>query len=296
VRREIERALERPDVHVIPVLVDGARMPGEGELPGGLRALARRNACELTDARWEYDIGVLCQRLRRVLGESTLDQIPPAHPEPERDSAPPDATVPSGSVAVPVLATLAAAAVAGFAAAVLSKPLAGQGEPQWGRLAGYAIERGVIWAIIGAGAAAVAAATFGRSRVPLGAALYGAGAGWLGGAAGGAGYMAMKFFGGVTERDAHWLLLLPTLVLPGLLLAAVLARAADARAGECRLAAVAGAMVAALLSGDNRMLGVTLGAVLVVGAVVAVVAVVAVSPHRAPLSRRVAASRRATAT
>ena len=71
VRREIERALERRDIDVIPVLVDGARMPSERELPGSLRALARRNACELTDGRWDYDMQVLCRRLRQVLGEAT---------------------------------------------------------------------------------------------------------------------------------------------------------------------------------------------------------------------------------
>ena len=69
VRREIARALERPDVQVIPVLVDGAKMPAEHELPPDLVPLSRRHAVELTDARWEYDVESLTQRLRDLIGE-----------------------------------------------------------------------------------------------------------------------------------------------------------------------------------------------------------------------------------
>jgi hypothetical protein len=69
VRREIARALQRPDVDVIPVLVDGARMPTEHELPPDLAPLARRQACELSDLRWDYDVDNLARRLRVLLGE-----------------------------------------------------------------------------------------------------------------------------------------------------------------------------------------------------------------------------------
>lgn len=280
VRREIERALERPDVDVIPVLVDGAKMPAERELPGGLPALARRNACELTDSRWDYDVGVLCRRLRRVLGESTVEHERRLTPDPD----PPDGGGSQGSepavdVLAAALATLAVAAVAGVVAAAVTRPLSGRGEPEWGRLAGYAIERGVIWAVIGALVAAAVAVAFGRVRVPVGAVLVGAGAGLLGGAAGGAGYMALKLFAGIDAgRDAEWLLVFVSWALPGLFLAGSLARRAGARAGECRLAAVAGAAVTAMFAGDPMLL-IPLGAVLVVGAMVAVLAA---SPHRAP--------------
>ena len=40
---------------VIPVLLGGAKMPGGAALPLALQALARRNALELSDARWDYD-------------------------------------------------------------------------------------------------------------------------------------------------------------------------------------------------------------------------------------------------
>jgi hypothetical protein len=69
VRREIARALLRADVQVIPVLVDGARMPAVHELPPDLAPLSRRHACELTDSRWDYDVDTLTRRLRELLGE-----------------------------------------------------------------------------------------------------------------------------------------------------------------------------------------------------------------------------------
>ena len=44
VRLEVETALRRRDVRVIPLLVDGARMPHSEDLPEELRTLTRRNA------------------------------------------------------------------------------------------------------------------------------------------------------------------------------------------------------------------------------------------------------------
>lgn len=40
---------------VIPVLLGGATMPGAAALPEKLQRLARRNAFELSDSRWEHD-------------------------------------------------------------------------------------------------------------------------------------------------------------------------------------------------------------------------------------------------
>jgi predicted ATPase len=62
VRREIEAAL-RGDVRVIPVLVGGATMPAESELPRPIAALALRNAVELFDRRWREDVGALVEVL-----------------------------------------------------------------------------------------------------------------------------------------------------------------------------------------------------------------------------------------
>lgn len=54
-------------IPVIPVLVDGARMPTEAELPEDVRALVRRNALELTDTRWESDVGRLVTVLESLV-------------------------------------------------------------------------------------------------------------------------------------------------------------------------------------------------------------------------------------
>jgi hypothetical protein len=82
VRLEIATALRQSSVRVIPVLVEGARMPAAKELPEELHALCRRNAVELTDARWEYDVGRLTAALSKVLPASAG---PPAVPVPELD-------------------------------------------------------------------------------------------------------------------------------------------------------------------------------------------------------------------
>lgn len=61
-RLEIATALQR-NVRVIPTLVDNAQMPTTDELPEELKPPSRRQAYELTDARWADD----CRRLANVL-------------------------------------------------------------------------------------------------------------------------------------------------------------------------------------------------------------------------------------
>jgi hypothetical protein len=67
VRQEIGAALRR-DVQVIPVLVEGARMPSEADLPDELKPLARRQAHEIADSRWDYDVGRLADNIEATLG------------------------------------------------------------------------------------------------------------------------------------------------------------------------------------------------------------------------------------
>jgi hypothetical protein len=67
VRLEVETGLRRDDVKLIPALVGGARMPRREELPAELRPLARRNALELSEGRWAYDVGRLVETLDEVL-------------------------------------------------------------------------------------------------------------------------------------------------------------------------------------------------------------------------------------
>jgi hypothetical protein len=69
VRLEIATALLR-NVRVIPVLLDGAGMPTEEVLPEPLRALARRNAIEISNSRFNSDVERLVEAVRKVLGEA----------------------------------------------------------------------------------------------------------------------------------------------------------------------------------------------------------------------------------
>jgi hypothetical protein len=64
-RYEVETALRRDDVEVIPVLVEGARMPKSEDLPEELSELRERNAAELSDVRWRYDVGFLGETLEK---------------------------------------------------------------------------------------------------------------------------------------------------------------------------------------------------------------------------------------
>jgi hypothetical protein len=70
VRLEIAAALER-DILVVPVLVENAQMPKEIELPASLKKLSRRNALELTDKRWSYDVQKLIDGLQEVVTART---------------------------------------------------------------------------------------------------------------------------------------------------------------------------------------------------------------------------------
>jgi tetratricopeptide (TPR) repeat protein len=69
-RLEIAAAVER-DIRVIPVLVQGARMPTAEQLPERLRELATRNALEISEVRWEYDVGRLCDIIAKTLQKAS---------------------------------------------------------------------------------------------------------------------------------------------------------------------------------------------------------------------------------
>jgi hypothetical protein len=67
VRQEIEAALKR-DVPVIPVLVQGAPMPSDEELPSSIADLTMFNAAEITDSRWNYDLERLLNAIEQLAG------------------------------------------------------------------------------------------------------------------------------------------------------------------------------------------------------------------------------------
>jgi hypothetical protein len=82
VRLEIEAALVRK-VRVIPILVDGARMPRADELPDSLSKLVRRQALELSPSRFDFDTS----RLLRVL-DTTLAEVRTAQDDAASTPAP----------------------------------------------------------------------------------------------------------------------------------------------------------------------------------------------------------------
>jgi hypothetical protein len=69
VRMEVAAALKRSDL-VIPILVQGTSMPRTSDLPPDLASLARRNAWELSDARWSYDLSRLCNAIQQVVDQT----------------------------------------------------------------------------------------------------------------------------------------------------------------------------------------------------------------------------------
>ena len=79
VRLEIETALTR-GVRVIPVLAQGAPMPGREDLPGSLASLARKNALFIRHESFRSDAGRLVTAIEGVLAvaSGTVDQSPPA--------------------------------------------------------------------------------------------------------------------------------------------------------------------------------------------------------------------------
>jgi len=102
VRLEIETALARGIV-VIPVLVDGARMPRAADLPPGIRGLSGREALTLSAGRFTSDVSYLLAALDTALS-STPRFPPPGPPAPGR-GLPVRALVAGGVACCAVLGT-----------------------------------------------------------------------------------------------------------------------------------------------------------------------------------------------
>jgi hypothetical protein len=67
---EIAAALKR-NIEVVPVLVGGAKMPLQRELPESLQLLSRRQALEISDVHFARDVGDLIEALKRPAGTPT---------------------------------------------------------------------------------------------------------------------------------------------------------------------------------------------------------------------------------
>jgi TIR domain len=201
VRLEIEQALARDGVEVIPVLVDGARLPPREELPESLLALRRRNAFELSDRRWDYDIGQLGQHLDGLLrGTSALHVRPtelptttaatPATtptPTPATASTPPATTAPEPAdhTTFAVFAAAAVALLTAFPADLLARNLVNRAPLDRDTLVtvrDFVLEKAIFFGIAGALAALAVGFLSRRSREPIVSFLLGLGAGIVAGA------------------------------------------------------------------------------------------------------------------
>jgi hypothetical protein len=75
---EIASALKR-EVPVIPVLVHGARMPSQDQLPESLKSFSHRNSVELSHARWPSDVQLLIEALKIYVAPSKATAQEPVH-------------------------------------------------------------------------------------------------------------------------------------------------------------------------------------------------------------------------
>lgn len=77
VRIEVATALASGKT-VLPLLVEGTRMPAAADLPPDLQRLARQQALELSDSRWPHDVDRLVDAIRRC--GVTTTAVPSAAP------------------------------------------------------------------------------------------------------------------------------------------------------------------------------------------------------------------------
>jgi hypothetical protein len=201
VRLEIERALARDGVEVIPVLVDGARLPPREELPASLLALRRRNAFELSDSRWDYDLEQLGKHLDVLLrGTSaihlqptgppptptpTLVQPPAPTPAPAQAPAPAPEPEPADHTTGAVLAAAAVALLTAFPADLIARNMVDRAPLDRDDLLtvrDFVLEKAIFFGIVGALAALAVGFLSRRSREPIVSFLLGLGAGIVAGA------------------------------------------------------------------------------------------------------------------
>lgn len=183
VRLEVETALRRHDVTPIPVLVAGAHMPKVEELPKEMRPLLRRNALEMSDARWSYDVGRLNDRLDELLAKigGGTDGVGPRQARTDWAEGESSATVSSTRM---LIEGMVVAGLTAYAARWLAQ-LIPEGKDTAGQIAGVILRRGETWALAGAALAVWLGIRTNRAnlmRIGVAGLLVGA----LAGAAGGA--------------------------------------------------------------------------------------------------------------
>ncbi len=190
-RNEIETALARDEVTIIPVLVDDARMPKADEVPASLAGLLEIQAYPMSDARWDDDLAHLVAELEAVGMQRTSVRGPGSdHVSEPRPHA---VWVALGGAA---LAAAAAIAVSALLAAAPGEPSAKHSPDDAAavsRIWHYALERGVLWGLAGAGMLLAWSLATAPDRSPVRPAISGLLAGVVGGVLGGAAFQALLY-------------------------------------------------------------------------------------------------------
>ena len=123
VRLEIVTALTRGrDLVVIPVLVEGARLPRKQDLPDDLHPLIALQSAELSDRWWERDVNQLIQDLAKALAASGKGEVSVPDPKAESGQDPKraDASSPKAKPTVPSsLYSLFGGSLAGLIAGII---------------------------------------------------------------------------------------------------------------------------------------------------------------------------------
>jgi hypothetical protein len=152
-------------------------MPQPEELPERLHAITRRNALELSDVRWRYDVGRLESTLAQLLrGQTGVHEVVT-----EREPRTP-------SVAQTVIEVLVVAAAAGALGGLLSRLVDPSSPDEAGRVVKTIAQQALTWVPVGAALAIWFSVWRGERRSTVARAGTGLVAGALAGAVGGAIY------------------------------------------------------------------------------------------------------------
>lgn len=125
IRLEVATALSRR-VRVIPVLVEGARMPTVEELPEDMKGLARRQALEVTEKRFQTEMEDLIGAIQSVLGGRKMKPEPARPPDRPTPQPAPGPAMPAPTMPIAAAFAVAPSASAFPAAAPASGPAAEQ--------------------------------------------------------------------------------------------------------------------------------------------------------------------------
>ena len=224
VRFEVEAALQRSDVKVVPVLIAGARMPDPEQLPASLRALPDIQAIPLSD-----DLRRRRDDVRHLM--TALEGRSDPQPEP--------------SFVRPLLEGLLVAAAAGAAGGVLGGAIEKPGDDNVTRILSNVTQRAVTWALVGAALALWLTVLRGESRRAVGRGLFGLILGALAGALGGAIFGAAVHLPEDVEDSAKQQIQIGALGATGGVIGALLGRLwIPPRVGSGLLAGAAGGALA----------------------------------------------------